>query len=171
VNWPGVYSSAAAVTFDVDGEGGWIGIDTANAHTPGVRSQGSYGPKVGSPLILNVLERHQAQATFFVQHRSRIQEVADRGHEVTIHGYTHTAPALLDPDQERTELTRAFEVLTSTGVAVEGYRSPSWDISGVTLDLLEEKGSEVHEAVNGRHPAVSARRAKDDRAACSVDYR
>ena len=26
------------------------------------------------------------------------------------------------------------------GAAVQGYRSPSWDVSDVTLDLLEEKG-------------------------------
>jgi peptidoglycan/xylan/chitin deacetylase (PgdA/CDA1 family) len=134
------------MTFDVDGEAGWIAMDPANAHRPGVLSQGSYGPKVGLPLILKVLERHHVRATFFVpgviveNHRSRIQEVLDNGHELAMHGYTHTPPALLDPAQERAELDRAFEILTSTGAAVEGYRSPSWDISDVTLDLLEEKG-------------------------------
>lgn len=74
------------------------------------------------------------------QHRSRIQEVVDRGHEVAIHGYTHTAPALLDPDQDGGELDRAFEALASTGAVGQGYRSLSWDVSDVTVDLLEEKG-------------------------------
>ena len=146
MKWPRSFACAAAITFDVDGEAGWIAIDPANAHRPGVLSQGAYGPKVGLPLILQALERHEVRATFFVpgviveQHRSRIQEVVDRGHEVAIHGYTHTAPALLSPDQERGELDQAFDALASTGAAVQGYRSPSWDVSDMTLDLLEEKG-------------------------------
>ena len=35
MKWPGSYVSAAAMTFDVDGEAGWIAMDPANAHRPG----------------------------------------------------------------------------------------------------------------------------------------
>lgn len=146
MNWPAPFSCAAAMTFDVDGEAAWIGMDPGNAHRPGVLSQGAYGPKVGLPLLLGVLERHSVRATFFVpgviveRYPARIQELVDRGHELALHGYTHTAPVLLGPAQERVELDRAWEVLNRTGAAIEGYRSPSWDVSHVTLDLLEEKG-------------------------------
>jgi hypothetical protein len=47
---------AASFTFDFDAEEVWIGEDPANANKPGVLSQGTYGAKVGVPLILELLE-------------------------------------------------------------------------------------------------------------------
>ena len=175
MEWPGSYLSAAAITFDVDGEAGWIGIDPANAHRPGVLSQGAYGPKVGLPLILNVLERHEVQATFFVpgviveQHRSRIQEVVDRGHEVAVHGYTHTAPALLDPDQDARNWIEPPR--SCLALARRCKDNPVMGCQRRDAGSARGEGSEVHEPVHGRSPSISARGSKVDRTAGSVDYR
>lgn len=143
--WPPGKAMAAAFTFDVDAEAVWIGFDPANSERPGVLSQGTYGPKVGVGLILEALARHGITGTFFVpainveRHRAAIERIVEGGHELAMHGYTHTAPASLTPDEEARELDRAYDIFESLGVSPRGYRSPSWDVSPITLDLLEAK--------------------------------
>jgi peptidoglycan-N-acetylglucosamine deacetylase len=137
---------AVAFTFDVDAEEVWIADDPANADRPGVLSQGTYGARVGLPLVLDVLERRGVRATFFVpgrvaeRHADRVRQIVARGHELGHHGYTHTSPADLTPEEEERELLRGREVLGALGVEVRGYRSPSWEISRGTIGLLERHG-------------------------------
>lgn len=144
--WPNGASCAAAFTFDFDAESVWIGDDPANADKPGVLSQGTYGAKVGVPLLLELLERQGIRATFFVvgevaeRYRDRVESIVAAGHELAVHGYTHTSPSKLARDEEEAELTRARSILESFGVEVDGYRSPSWDFSPHTIDLLEAHG-------------------------------
>jgi peptidoglycan/xylan/chitin deacetylase (PgdA/CDA1 family) len=134
------------VSFDFDAEEVWIGEDPDNASRPGTLSQGTYGAKVAVPLVLDVLRRLELPATFFVPGRvgerypHRVEEILAAGHEVGHHGYTHTSPTKLAPDEEEAELVRGAEVLTRLGADVRGYRSPSWDFSPVTLDLLVDHG-------------------------------
>ena len=137
---------AAAFTFDFDAEEVWIAEDPANADRPGVLSQGAYGAKVAIPLVLELLERHGVTATFFVparvaeRHPARIEEIVAAGHELAHHGYTHTSPTKLTRDEEEAELTKGLEVLRSFGADVAGYRSPSWDFSPNTEELLQKHG-------------------------------
>lgn len=134
------------VSFDLDAEEVWLGEDPANAGRPGVLSQGAYGPRVAVPLLLDLLERLGVRASFFVpgrvgeRHPEAVRAVVAAGHEVGHHGYTHTSPTRLDPDAEEAEVLRGLEVLHGLGAEVRGYRSPSWELSAVTLDLLERHG-------------------------------
>ncbi len=144
--WPDGMRCAAAFTFDFDAEEAWLGEDPANADRPGVLSQGTYGAKWGVPLVLELLEQHGIRATFFVPGRvaerypGRIEEIVAAGHELAHHGYTHTSPTTLTRDQERTELVKGLEVLRAFSPDVVGYRSPSWDFSVNTEELLQELG-------------------------------
>jgi peptidoglycan/xylan/chitin deacetylase (PgdA/CDA1 family) len=135
-----------AFTFDFDAEEVWIGEDPANADRPGVLSQGTYGAKVAVPLILELLDRHAIPATFFVpgrvgeRHPGRVREIVAAGHEVGLHGYTHRSPATLPREEEESELVRARAILEDLGAAPVGYRSPSWEFSAHTVELLAEHG-------------------------------
>jgi peptidoglycan/xylan/chitin deacetylase (PgdA/CDA1 family) len=146
MNWSDQKRCAVGFTFDFDAEEVWIAEDPANAERPGILSQGTYGAKVAVPLILDVLERHDVKATFFVpgrvaeRHPERVREIVRRGHELAHHGYTHRSPGSLDAAEEETELLKGREVLESFGVSVSGYRSPSWDFTPNTLALLQEQG-------------------------------
>lgn len=145
-HWPDGHRAAASFTFDVDAESPWLAFDPANANRPGLLSQARYGPRVGLPLILDVLARHGIRGSFFVPgvnvelYPDAVAAIVEGGHELALHGYTHTAPADLTREEEQEELDRAFELLTGAGGTVTGYRSPSWDVSPNTLDLLERKG-------------------------------
>jgi peptidoglycan/xylan/chitin deacetylase (PgdA/CDA1 family) len=144
--WPDGRSAAVAFTFDFDAEEVWIGEDPTNADKPGILSQGTYGAKVAVPLVLDLLESRGVRASFFIpgrvaeRHPHRVEEIVERGHEVGHHGYTHTSPTKLSPENEERELVKGREILESFGVEVLGYRSPSWDFSAATLELLERHG-------------------------------
>jgi peptidoglycan/xylan/chitin deacetylase (PgdA/CDA1 family) len=147
VSWPGGGAHAAvAFTFDFDAEEVWIGEDPANAGRPGVLSQGTYGAKVAVPEILALLDRQGLPATFFVpgrvgeRHPGRVRDIVAAGHEVGHHGYTHTSPADLPRDEEEAELLRARAILEDLGATLHGYRSPSWEFSPATVDLLAAHG-------------------------------
>jgi peptidoglycan/xylan/chitin deacetylase (PgdA/CDA1 family) len=144
--WPSGTTSAAALTFDFDAESVWLAMDPENANRPGVLSQARYGPRVGLPLILELLAQKAVRATFFIPgvnvtlHPAAVASIIRDGHEVASHGYTHTRPSRLTRDEERRELQRSVKLLTAAGAVVTGYRSPGWDASPSTLDLLEEQG-------------------------------
>lgn len=144
--WPGGRRYAATVSFDFDAEEVWIGENPANADRPGVLSQGRYGPAVGVPLILRMLRKHQITATFYVpgkdaqRHPDAVRAIIAEGHEVAHHGHSHTNPTQLTEAEERAELTDGLRALRELGADAVGYRSPSWDFSSHTLDLLQEVG-------------------------------
>jgi peptidoglycan-N-acetylglucosamine deacetylase len=133
-------------TFDFDAEEVWLGENPANASRPGVLSQGHYGAKVGVPLILEMLARKGLKATFFVPGRvgerypDRVRAILADGHEVGLHGYTHRSPSDLSRDEEAEELEKSLSILRDLGAEPAGYRSPSWDFSTNTLELLAAAG-------------------------------
>jgi peptidoglycan-N-acetylglucosamine deacetylase len=144
--WPDGFASAATFTFDFDAEEPWIADDPAMADQPGALSQGRYGAKVAVPLVLDLLRQHGIRATFFIPARNaeryphRVREIADAGHEIAHHGYTHTSPTTLTREQEEEELTKGLSILRAFSDDVVGYRSPAWDFSANTLELLEKHG-------------------------------
>lgn len=135
------------LTFDLDAETMWTARDSNNANRPILMSQGRYGWKVGMPRILKLLERYGVHCTFFIPgqvaeaHPQLVREVVDRGHEVAHHSYSHRWIVNLKPEEEREEMRRGFEVLTSiTGRKPRGWRSPAAEFSDITLDLIQEYG-------------------------------
>lgn len=69
-----------------------------------------------------------------------MREILAAGHEVGMHGYTHTSPEAMSPEQERDELARARAALQDVGADPVGYRSPSWELRSDTLELLAADG-------------------------------
>jgi peptidoglycan/xylan/chitin deacetylase (PgdA/CDA1 family) len=144
--WRNGAACAACFTFDFDAEEVWIGEDPKNATRPGVLSQGTYGAKVAMPAILGLLERHGVRATFFVpgrvaeRHPERVEQLVAAGHELALHGYTHRAVTSLDAGQEEEEMERGLAALHRFSSQVLGYRSPSWELTDHTLELVARYG-------------------------------
>jgi peptidoglycan/xylan/chitin deacetylase (PgdA/CDA1 family) len=109
-------------------------------------NRGEYGARVGVPRILELLRRLEAPATFFVPGHTlesfpdETDAILAAGHEVAHHSYAHVDPSGQPPEEERADMERAWKVLERIGVQPLGFRSPSADLSAVTLELVEEFG-------------------------------
>jgi peptidoglycan-N-acetylglucosamine deacetylase len=136
--------AVVCLSFDFDAMSSWIFRDLTS---PTPLSRGEYGARVGLPRVLDLLERYGVQATFFVPGHSAdtwphlVKEIAARGHELGNHGYLHEVPNTLDAATERSVIERGNEAIErACGVRPRGFRSPSWDLSPHTLDILRDLG-------------------------------
>jgi peptidoglycan/xylan/chitin deacetylase (PgdA/CDA1 family) len=137
--------TTVCLTFDFDALSIWISTFKLTSPTP--LSRGEYGARVGLPRILSLLERHAVHATFFVPAHTvasfpeSVRGLAAAGHEIAVHGFVHESPVALTRAEEVDLLTRSEEVLGKiAGVRPVGYRSPAWDLSPHTMQILEERG-------------------------------
>ncbi len=127
------------MTFDFDAMSGFI---ARGMTSPTPISRGEFGA-VAVPRILRLLDERHVPATFFIpghtiaSYPNESRMIADAGCEIGHHGWTHRPPATLTRDEEESELVRASEEIKSlTGCNPRGYRSPSWDLSPHSVELL-----------------------------------
>lgn len=143
--WPDGARVAVLLSFDVDNE--TIQLRTGEP-TVGSLSQGQYGARAGIRRVVELMDRHQVPATFFIPAVSLLltPDMADRikesgRHEFGVHGWIHETNATLPAEVERELLQRAVDTLTHlTGVRPVGYRAPSWNLSPNTLGIIRELG-------------------------------
>jgi len=142
----------ACITFDFDAMSGLV---ARGMTTPTPISRGEFGA-VAVPRILDLLERYGVRASFFIPgvvvgtYPALCERIAAAGHEIGNHGWTHVPPASLAPDEEEAGLLKANEIIRRvTGVTPTGYRSPSWDLSGSTLELLLRHGFSYDSSMMG----------------------
>jgi peptidoglycan-N-acetylglucosamine deacetylase len=145
--WPDEARAACSITFDVDAESAILAIDSRFAERASTMSHQAYGPKVGVPRLLGVLERAGVRATFFVpgftarRYPDTVRAIVAGGHEVGWHNDLHEAPHSLSEAEERAIIERGTEVLEPlTGVRPRGYRAPLWELNARTPELLAFAG-------------------------------
>lgn len=139
------------LTFDVDGECLWRCRDPENAKRPVILSQGRYGPETGVPRILKMLGRYGIHATFFIpgftvnQYQDLARRIVSEGHELGNHGWSHTYPDNMDGyDQEKQEYLDCSDIMEKvTGKRPRGYRSPAWEFSPYSIEILETHLPEI----------------------------
>jgi len=147
-SWPGQYRSAAAFTFDVDAESTVLATDPGNSSRMSLMSHQAYGPRIGVPRLLQLLERRDIKSTFFVPgftadtYPDTVRRIIDGGHEVAHHGYLHEPMQGISAQTEAGYLDRGLEALDRLGVHPVGYRAPWWELNWHTPDLLIERGFE-----------------------------
>jgi peptidoglycan/xylan/chitin deacetylase (PgdA/CDA1 family) len=143
--WPNGARCAVTLSFDLDGMSAWLNRGPEFADYPSILAMGEYGPKVGAPRILDVLDAANLKATFFVPgfeaelHGPLLRDMVARGHEVAHHGYKHEYVWLLTPEEERQALQRGIKAIEDAiGQKPFGWRAPGYEMSPRTLDLLAE---------------------------------
>jgi peptidoglycan/xylan/chitin deacetylase (PgdA/CDA1 family) len=146
-DWPGGAQVAVSITFDVDAEAGWIGAGEGYRRRLTTLSEGRYGVVRGVPRLLDLLGRHGVPGTFFVPgltaelHPALVPALLEAGHEVAHHGYEHLRTDRITTEQQREEIERGLEALEAAGAPRPvGYRSPAWEMTTETFDLLVEHG-------------------------------
>ena len=145
--WPHSHRCAAMLCFDVDGETTALEQDPKLASRRTLMSQCEYGPKIGVPRLLGLLDHLEVPATFFVpgyiaeQHPRMVEAIAAAGHEIGLHGYLHERLAGLDETEEEQVLVRCIAILERiTGKRPVGYRAPWFETNTWTTDLLARHG-------------------------------
>lgn len=132
------------LTFDFDGISGFIARGQTSASWI---SRGEFGPRVGAPRLIALLGKYGIRSTWFVPGHTietfpdACEMVLAAGHEIAHHGWTHRSPADLSPDVEEAELVRGNEAIRRlAGRPARGYRSPGWDLSAHSVELLLKHG-------------------------------
>jgi len=141
------------LTFDFDAMSGFI---ARGMTSPTPVSRGEFGADVATPRLLALLKKYRIATSWYIPghtletYPARCREVFAAGHEIGHHGWTHVPPALLTRDKEEEGLTRANEQIKKlTGSYARGYRSPSWDLSPHSIELLLKHGFEYDSSMMG----------------------
>ena len=144
VVWPNGARVAVALSFDSDHETSAL---RDSETSPGRLAQGEFSSRVGVPRILDLLSEHRIPASFFIPavasqlHPGEAARYVEHGHEVGVHGWIHERNTALGRDEEFDLTGRCLDVLEKdSGVRPVGIRTPSWDFSEHTLDVIRELG-------------------------------
>ncbi|NOZ38314.1 MAG: DUF3473 domain-containing protein [Gammaproteobacteria bacterium] len=107
--------------------------------------------------LLDLFDEYQIKATFFVlgwvadRARNLILEIAQRGHEIACHGYSHQLVYNQSPEVFQEETVRAKSILEEiVQQPVRGYRAASYSITNRSLwalDILAEAGFDYDSSI------------------------
>ena len=130
----------------VDAVAGWLG-SYGGEDSPDDISRGMFAGEVGSPRLLQLFERLGIKTSWFIPGHSietfpeQMRAVAEAGHEIGIHGYSHENPVAMTPEQEEAVLDKCIDLVTKLqGKPPTGYVAPWWEFSAVSNELLIKKG-------------------------------
>jgi polysaccharide deacetylase family protein (PEP-CTERM system associated) len=100
--------------------------------------------------ILDILGDKQIKATFFTlgwiaeRYPSIVKRIVSDGHELACHGYEHIRVTEQTPDQFRSDVYKAKNILEElSGKEIKGYRAASYSIGASNLwalNVLQELG-------------------------------
>ena len=136
-------SQFVSLTFDFDAVSLWLarGMTTLTD-----LSRGEFG-LLGVDRILRLLAEFDIHGTWFIPGHTidtfprACEAIVAGGHEVAHHGYLHESTIGWPLEREEGLFTQAVESIRRLcGHAPVGFRSPSWELTGQTLDLLLKFG-------------------------------
>ena len=140
------------LTFDFDTQSGFI---ARGMTTPTPLSRGEFGA-TAALRILDFLKTRGIKATWFIPGFTieswprECGAVVAGGHEVAHHSWAHIPPASQTREEEEADLVRANEAIARlSGRKARGYRSPSWDLSDHTIELLLAHGFQYDSSLMG----------------------
>ncbi len=137
--------------------------------------------KEGLRIVLNILEKNNIKATFFVtgeiieKYPKEIQKISKRSHEIASHGYNHKMINKMNKEEFEEELDKSIRLIKKiTRKNPHGFRAPSWSVSEKEFwiyGILEKKGFRYSSSVfpvnmglygNGNLPKSSFKNLNSD---------
>ncbi len=101
--------------------------------------------------VLDVLDRHRAPCTFFVnggtaeQYPASVKAISERGHEVAAHSWNAADHFSMSRNEEDQLIIRVVDALKkATGVRPAGWLTPRAQVSEATVDLIVKHGFTWH---------------------------
>lgn len=113
------------LTFDNMGQARRIADDVTGKPDPD-----EIGLKIGYPRVLDLLDDLALKATFFIEgwnalhHPGNVAELAERGHEVGLHGWVHEKFAALSFARAEQVMYDGFAALDRLQIRPVGFRAP-----------------------------------------------
>ncbi len=136
-----VLTSGVQHAFTVDLEDWYQGIPVDG----GTKARAERRLERGLRVLLDLLARHDARATFFVlgpvaeEYAELLKEIAAAGHEIGCHGWSHDLLYTMTPERLRDETRRAMDAIGGrTGRPVTAYRAAYFSITRASYWALEE---------------------------------
>jgi peptidoglycan-N-acetylglucosamine deacetylase len=148
--------STVCLTFDVDAEAGLAARLESHRDRLSTLSEREFSVCRGVPRILDLLGEHGLRATFYVpgataeRHPEAIRSIVDAGHEIGHHGHHHLASHTIDAAQQTAEIDDALAALRPFAGESIGYRSPAWELTPQTAELLVARGFAYDSSLMGR---------------------
>ncbi|RFU27345.1 hypothetical protein B7463_g9005, partial [Scytalidium lignicola] len=112
-------------------------------------SRGIFGATVGIDRLLEMYEKYNIKATWFVPGHTaesfpvRVRKIHDKGHELGLHGYSHELLPDLTVQQQHDVMVKSIDVIKKiTGKSPKGYTAPGWQVSKELLPMLKQYGLE-----------------------------
>lgn len=140
------------MTFDFDAMSGFV---SRGLTSPTPISRGEFCA-VGAGRILDLAKKYRFPTSWFIPgtvintYPEVCKRIVAEGHEVGHHGWTHDLPASMTRDEEEQQLIRGNEAIRKlTGMHARGYRSPAWDLSPHTVELLLKHGFTYESSMMG----------------------
>ena len=140
------------LTFDHDHMSGFI---ARGLTTPTAISRGEYDIVV-IPRLVALLDKYGIKGTFFTPGHTIdstpecVMPYVEAGHELAHHGWTHRLPVTMERAEEEEEIVRGNESIRRiSGRNARGYRSPAWDLSPNSIELLLKHGIKYDSSLMG----------------------
>jgi peptidoglycan-N-acetylglucosamine deacetylase len=149
-SWPAGAPVAVSFTVDFDADVGmdWRKLDGRLTST----SEARFGAVRGIWRLLDLFAEKEIRATFYVpgeiarRYPEEVRAIVSAGHEVGHHGHVHLFNDRIDLAGQRAEMDEGIDALIEVaGVRPSGYRSPGWELTPETIEMLVERGF-VHDS-------------------------
>ena len=142
-------SNRSQLVFTVDVEADWAGTETR-------------GIREALPRLLDLLDRYDARATFFVV-GALVDEVrpllpSGSNHEVGSHGLTHQLLSRMSRAEALREVAESKLRLEEAGYTIEGFRAPFFAAPSFLPEVLAEAGYAYDASLGGVNPSLKNRR-------------
>ena len=140
------------LTFDHDHMSGFI---ARGMTSPTVMSRGEYDIVV-IPRLVALMAKYDIKGTFFTPGHTidstpgAVMPYIEAGHELAHHGWTHRLPVTMSREEEEEEIVRGNDSIKRiSGRTARGYRSPAWDLSPNSIELLLKHGIQYDSSMMG----------------------
>ena len=116
MRFTGLKEILSAYGVDVDAVAGWLG-SYGGEDSPNDIQRGLFAGEVGIPRLLKLFERHKIMTSWFIPGHSletfpaECKMVAEAGHEIGAHGYSHENPVAMTRKQEEAVMTKCISLI------------------------------------------------------------
>ncbi|KAL1586054.1 hypothetical protein WHR41_04860 [Cladosporium halotolerans] len=137
------------ISVDIDAVAGWLGSYGGQDSTSDI-SRGLFAGTIGVRRLLAMFERYNIKTTWFIPGHSletfpeECRMIADAGHEIGLHGYSHENPIAMTLEQQTAIMDKCYNLITDFqhGKPPRGIVAPWWESSQEGAELMLKYGLE-----------------------------